>query len=294
VVVVLLLLLGGGCVRAGFDAPSAELGTGGDAAREGGALDLAADALDLAADALDLAADAPSRPCVEQTDASTVALYTFSGSGKTVTDATGKHHGTIVGTAVSRVSSRAGCGQAIAFSGATGYVEIPDASAWDLATGSIDFWLRIDAMPTGGDKAGIISRDALNKALSGHFTLYVTCNGALGARLQTTVASGFACTPVLKTKVWHHVGVNFGGGPLEIYVDGYMPPSTATISCNKLDFECGTGTTAGIDGNNNPWTVGVASAASKEDQATPTNDPLTGTIDSLRISSARRAFGAGK
>ena len=48
----------------------------------------------------------------------------------------------------------------------------------------------------------------------------------------------------------------------------------------------------GMRPGHNTWTVGIASAVSDERQATPTNNPLTGAIDSLRISSVRRAFGA--
>lgn len=281
------VLLLAGCVRAGFETPSTDLQAVADGPP--GVVDL----FGLFDATLETSADAPSRTCVETPDAHTVALYTFPGSGTTVDDATGQHPGAIVGTGVSRVPGRSGCGQAIAFAGADGYVEIPDSPAWDLATGSIDFWLRIDAMPGVDSKGGVISRDANLQAFSGHFSLYLACNGALGARLQTTVGDAFTCSSTLQAGVWYHVGVNFGSGPMEIYVDGAPATQTASFTCGKLTFFCGTGTTTGIDGNNNPWTVGVASATSVEGLARPTNNPLTGAIDSLRISSVRRAFGAG-
>jgi hypothetical protein len=284
------MLLLAGCVRAGFETPTTDLQADGDAV-----VDLF-DVYDAASEigALDFTIDNPSRPCVETPDAHTVALYTFAGSGSTIGDATGQHPGAIVGKAVSRVPGRPGCGQAIAFAGAGGYVEIPDSPAWDLATGSFDLWLRIDAMPGDGSKGGVISRDALMQALPGHFSLYVACNGALGARLQTTAYDAFACSATLQAGIWYHVGVNFGAGPLEIYIDGALSTQTAPFTCSALTFKCGTGTTAGIDGNDNPWTVGIASATSDEGLATPTNNPLVGAIDSLRISSARRAFGTGE
>jgi hypothetical protein len=239
----------------------------------------------------DLTPDA-SAPCVSQADPSTVALYTFEGSGAAVSDLTGQHPGTLVGSAWSRGPGPAGCGEALVFpssSVAADYVSIPDASAWDLTLGSVDFWVRIDS--AASSVRGIVSRDANGHVKPGHLSFLQLCDGGIAVRLQHTANDrDVQCSAPLSLGVWHHVGANFGAGGLTLQVDGVLATRTDTINSCGLKLQCGTSTSLGIDGNDNPWVLGVSSQKSAEGSATPTTNPFHGAIDSFRISSKRRSF----
>jgi len=230
-------------------------------------------------------------PCVDKGDSYTVALFTFEGSGTTVTDVTGKHDGKLVGSGASRVSGKTGCGKAMSFPGATppAYVEIPDSTDFDLSVGSVDYWVRFDATASGTE--GIVSRDASGTTNPGHFSMFRLCDGSLLLRLQDATNSWNQCSDPISTKTWHHVGVNFGGsGGLKFYVDGKLASRTTSIVCGTDTTTCGDTATAGISGNDNPWVLGAASWTSTEGAATPVKNPLAGRIDSFRISKATRIF----
>jgi hypothetical protein len=230
-------------------------------------------------------------PCVEQADADTLLLYTFSGSGTTVTDVTGAHPGTLVGSGAKRVAGKAGCGQALELSATTpvSHVLVDDAADWDLSTGSVDLWLTFD-QPAGASE-GIFSRDASGQTNPGHLTLMRLCNGSLMIRLQDTVDSFVQCSEPVSDKTWHHVGVNFGGnGGLKLYVDGKLAARTTDIVCGTSTTSCGSSTSNGIAGNDNPWVVGGSIWTSSEGTADPVTLPLNGKVDSFRISKVRRTF----
>lgn len=237
--------------------------------------------------------DAPPA-CALVPDPATLLLYTFEGSGSTVIDVTGKHNGTIVGSSVTRSPGPPGCGNAVAFPNAvTDYVLIPDAPDWDLSEGSVDFWVRIDTASPSTVR-GIVSRDADAHVQPGHLTVYQLCDGGLAVRLQhQSDTREVRCSPPVKLGVWHHVGVNFGQGGLALYVNGVAATRTDTISNCFLTLECGTSSEQGMEGNDNPWALGVSTHNSAEGQVTPTKFPFDGAIDSFRVSSARRPFGAG-
>jgi hypothetical protein len=241
-------------------------------------------------------ADAPvpdaAPPCVAKVDPATLLLYTFSGSGTQVTDATGKHHGALVGSGVARGLGAPGCGTAAVFpKSSSSYVVVPDATDWDLAQGSVDFSLRIDT-PAVPYLRGIVSRDADNVDKPGHLSIYQLPDGGIAVRLQLTLNSGFVrCSPPVTFGAWHHVGVNWGPGGLELFVNGAAAQRTDSLKPGPITLQCGTSTEKGIEGNDNPWVLGTSSHQSAEGAATPTSFPFDGAIDSFRISKARRAFG---
>ena len=232
-------------------------------------------------------------PCVSKADPDTLLLYTFSGSGTTVTDVTGKHPGKLVGSSVARVPGSPGCGAAVAFpNSAAHYIEIADAPAWDLAQGSVDLWVRVDT-PSSLAVRGIVSRDADNSVKPGHFSLLQLPDNGIAVRLQHTTNQGAVrCSPPVSFGVWHHVGVNFGTGGLQLFVDGVVAKRTDQVIAKSLTLTCGTSSNLGIAGNDNPWVLGASTHQSVEGTATPTSYPFDGAIDSFRISKARRAFGA--
>jgi len=229
-------------------------------------------------------------PCVASADPDTLLLYTFSGTGTQVTDATGKHHGTLVGSAA-RGLGAPGCGTAAVFpNSASDYIEVPDSPDWDLPQGSVDLWVRVDT-PTPVAVRGIVSRDADQIAKPGHFSIYQLPDGGIAVRLQRTTNLGAVrCSPPLTLGAWHHVGVNFGAGGLQLFVDGAPGLRTDSVKAGLI-LQCGTSTEQGIEGNDNPWVLGTSSHQSAEGSATPTSYPFDGAIDSFRVSKIRRAFG---
>jgi hypothetical protein len=217
-----------------------------------------------------------SGACVAAADGETLALYTFDADHAdqdgTVTDATGARDGKIVGSGVSYVDGRPGCGKAVAFSG-EGYVEIPSTAALEsLKEGSIDFWLRID----GDGQQGVLSRDAQHTNSPGHLSIMITKERRVRARLQSTSDEFIVDSDKIQDSGWHHVGVCFGSVKLELHVDGQLRDSETT--------------SVGIAGNKNPLVLGGLSWTSPEGAADPVEYPLVGALDSVRISSARRDF----
>jgi hypothetical protein len=203
----------------------------------------------------------------------------------------GNHDGTLKGTAAARVSGKSGCGKALSFSTSSpiSYLQVADSSDWDLSEGSVDLWIRFDGAASATE--GIASRDANGQTNAGHFTIVRMCNGSIMVRLQDTSSVWAQCSPPVNDQSWHHVGVNFGGsGGLKLYVDGTLASRTASITCNSNDWACGASTTKGIAGNDNPWTIGASSMKSAEGSSEPVEDPLSGRIDSFRVSKARRSF----
>lgn len=228
--------------------------------------------------------------CVSAGDANTIALYTFEGSGGTVTDVAGGHHGKSFGSGLARVPGMSGCGKAMRFSTTNpiSFVEIPNSSAWNLSTGSVDLWVRFDGTGTAED---VLARDANSKAQAGHLTLSHLCNGSVMVRLQDTASSWTQCSDPVSAQTWHHVGINFGGsGGLRLYIDGKQATRTASIACGGSTHSCGSSSSKGIAGNSNPWVLGTGCGKSSEGSALPVSYPMSGRIDSVRISDIRRTF----
>lgn len=225
--------------------------------------------------------------CVETADGDTVALYRFEGD---LTDETGMFDGSVSGTATFSPTFAA-CGGALGFDAnpnPQGWGVVDDDAAFDLATGSIDFWLQHAALPA--QRAyGVLSRDS-SLDLPGHLTIYVACDGTIVAKLGTVYrCSNQAVAPGVPA----YVAVSFGPPSFELFVDGVA--STRTDSVGLIGIGCGTpvpcggASTSGIDGTDNPWIIGASADASTEGMGNNLALPFReGRIDSLRISSIRR------
>ena len=243
------------------------------------------------------AMDASLPPCVASTDSDTLALYTFDkGSGTTMIDAAGKHHGSIKGSGVQRQPGKKGCGSALHFSGVVtpydNYALIPDSKDWLFTKGSLDFWIHIPKLTTKRSM-GIISRDAIGSS-TGHLTVMRSCAGRFVVRLQLKSENRVACSGILPGDAWYHVGINLGAPGVKLYVDGKKGTAKDKDSYGptcQWTVQCGTPGVGNISGPAEPWVVGAASYHSAAGKPEPVSDPLQGSIDSLRISSARRPFG---
>lgn len=208
----------------------------------------------------------------------TLALYPFENGAA---DASGAHPAMFAGTPGTSEGPRE-CDTAIAFEGdAADYVAIPDAPAWDLAIGSVSLWLRM----RGTGEQGIIGRDALG-ANDGHIGLLIDSGGRMGLRVQRGGLDSVVCSNgVLPLNQWMHVVVRFGPPAIELEIDGVVQTGTGTLSI--FGSGCGTAAPWGIDGNDNPWAIGVNTGRSGEGDLIGVDLPLIGDVDHVRISSSR-------
>ncbi len=222
-------------------------------------------------------------------DGDTVALYTFD--DETLSDATGLHDGSS-GAPPDWDDGPAGCGRALHFDPAAPvWMEVPDSDDFELSSGSIDFWVRIDERPS--TNYGLVSRDATGD-LDGHFTIFATSDGRIVARLQDPGTSTVLCSDVDATDGgWVHVDVDFGAPEARLFVDGRRATSTDTVTLHfgsfALGLVCGGSSTVDIAGSSNPLVVGASTTNSNSGSAEPIVDPVRGAaIDHVRISRVRR------
>lgn len=237
--------------------------------------------------------------CAGTADAATLALYTFEADPPgVISDRTGNHPGVRSGR-VATVPGPAGCGSAIEFTALTstaGFAEIPDDPAWDLSTGSIDFWVRFDENTTTYPEV-MLSRDAIGFAAPGHLGFYRSCDGTIVARLQRNGQSAHLCADAPTPQgVWTHVALNFGAPRVELFIDGARTTTTRQIGlsgrlCSSMTVACGSVVDWGIEGNDNPWVLGSGTHIAVEGTGRPLDGYIRGgALDSVRISSQRRAF----
>ena len=241
--------------------------------------------------------------CGEPPDEYTVALYSFEDlSDGAMFDSTEAHSGRFVGGTPPSVPGPPGCGNAFEVSEPK-YGLVDDSPAFDLEEGSVEVWLRAPSQ-FRRRRLGVVSRDAQDQDFPGHFSLYVASvaedegddaefvQGHVVVRLQTEDITIAHCSEEpLSPGGWAHIGVNFGPGGLELYVDGDRQRREGFVDLDVFDVPCGGRIRTGIDGNDNPWVLGARSERSDEGQAEPVEHWLEGAaIDEFRISRARRDF----
>lgn len=238
-------------------------------------------------------------PCASTIDNRTLALFDFEGlsGNKTLIDKVGTQDGLIMQPLfVTRKPGMPGCGQALVFSATStksATAQIPDHKLWQLPDGSLDLWVRFD---TFNDRPmGVVAKDAIGMS-AGHLLLVRNCNGRLIVRFQSNTQQVYRCSNVVNLDTWVHVGINFGKGGLALFVNGVKsdPKTTAEWADNctgsPLTVPCGEAFTLGLASNTNPWILGGLSKNAKAGTTTNVISPLSGAIDSLRISDSPRAF----
>ncbi len=236
---------------------------------------------------------APDASCQPAPTVSTIALFRFEATGgTTMVDDTGQHDGTLVGAGIQRVPGRCGGALQVPTQGEH-YGVIPDVTDWDLAVGSIDFWVWFDSQAPGVPR-GVLCRDSAGNASEGHLLIRKACGGRLQVRHQVGGVSHYLCSSApLSDERWYHVAINIGPPTMELLLDGVLQSGVGPISwyvdgtCTTHDDSCATPSPAPIGVNRNPWVVGAACSASDEGQATPIGFALGGKLDSLRISAQR-------
>lgn len=268
-----------GCVSttdAGLDA-------GADAGTEDSGHDIGFDVGD------DIGTDAGVPGC-PHVDPDTVFLFDF----QTATDRAGLT-GVLNNADLTEETSPCG-GRVLRTAGATdseGYFLVPSAPAQFLSTGSLDFWVRFPA--AGPADRGIVSRDELNIGTPGQLTLFRTSGGNLVLRLQQSPpVEYFTCSPPVDDREWHRIGVNFGVGGLELWLDGALQTFPGPVTLFGGPKICSDrGAEIGIDGTNNPFIFGADAHVSAPGSHEPVSGALHGIeIDHARLSRVRRDYAA--
>ncbi len=247
--------------------------------------------------------DTPSYHCAYR-DERTVAAYAMEGG---LADDMAAFHGEVISPVGALPAyddaGPTSCGMALLTSDQY-YVVVDDAAAFHLTTGAIEFWMRSSGAPAEGTRHGVVSRDAKGKAAAGHISAYLYETeiddtqrldhaGRLIIRAQEQDGGDeyYLCSmSLLPAGAWIHVGVNLGD-PFELYIDGVRQQPTAAKIASTTIVNCNGDDVFGIDGNSNPWVLGVASDKSDEGDYNLPYDPFVGgAIDEFGISSVRRDF----
>lgn len=142
-----------------------------------------------------------------------IAAYSFDeGSGTTLSDAAGNHHGSVSGA--TWTSGR--FGSALSFDGINDWVTVADASLLDLTTGmTLEAWV-YPAVSSGW-------RTVLLKEQSSHlaYALYgSTDTNRPSGEIFTTSNQDVRGTTALPPNVWNHIAATYDGSALRLYVNG--------------------------------------------------------------------------
>jgi hypothetical protein len=155
---------------------------------------------------------------------------------------------------------------------------VPDAPAFQLPQGSLDFWVRVDE--AGSGLRGILSRDSTGLD-DGHLAVLLTSSNELRVRLQLESRQAFRCMPIPGVGVWFHVGINFGPPDLEVFVDGRDVRLAGGPCANSME--------TGIAGNTNRWVFGADNTQTGAG-GEQVDDHFEGALDEIRLSRVRRDF----
>jgi hypothetical protein len=239
------------------------------------------------------AIDVPASPCaLPAGQQRALARFDFEDAAGAVTlqDAHGLADAQLVGGSFVPVPGPAGCGSALGFESASLLAEVPNVPAWDLETGSVDFWVQ---MPDVSGTYGVLGRDHVGTDLPGHLSFWVTPDSTVTARLQGAAVHATHCTDVaLRPGQWAHVGFNFGAPGSELYVDGQLATRTGDSRVETVVPECGGTTSEGIAGNEQPWVLGFDTSRVEDELQGLLSHFTGGAVDAFQISAVRRDFRA--
>ena len=145
-------------------------------------------------------------------------------------------------------------------------VEIPYLSQFNFPTLSAEFWIKIDSSSTF---QVLLSRAPKGP---GHWEIYTTpSSGLISLYTPDLSPNTSASTLSITDSQWHFISFRIASGKLLLFVDG-----------TKIIDQAVTGS---IATNSYPIIAGAL-----HDQDAPSNFPITGLIDDLRISNTSRAM----
>ena len=245
--------------------------------------------------------------CPYPADDGVVARYRFDEPTIPWADDVGGHDGATANGQPGSVPGPFGCGDALDVApGLAGVVE--DAPAFDLASGSIDFWVMAPAIE---DTVPLLSRDALDSD-SEHVTFFLSRTENeegdgearhLVVRHQSMGTGAAVCSELpLPVGVWVHVAYNFGPPRMELFIDGVPQESidSPTVPGGGIPACDGRTNDEKLAEDPPPFVGGIATelpwfiAATAQDtdklMQAPTAFMAGGALDEIRISSVRRNF----
>jgi hypothetical protein len=143
-------------------------------------------------------------------------------------------------------------GKAVLLSASTS-IHITDNPAWTYTTLTYEAWIRPDAIPATGARAGLLDKD-------NSFGVFLYPGG-----IVSCILSGTASANVAVQAQWVHIACVNDGTTTKLYADGI---EKASVSASTLGT---TSAVAAIGGNS------------------PSGDPLTGAMDTLRVYARARS-----
>ncbi|WP_100643542.1 LamG domain-containing protein [Alteromonas facilis] len=203
-------------------------------------------------------------------------LCAVNGSNGEIVDIVGSTPGSAIGNATA-INDGKFC-QAGKLNGAGAHINIPHTSAMSLGSGSISLWLNTPDLAyteqshIGG--MGLFSRDSTDYDNGGHLTAWLTSDGRVNVRHQSTSQSYFVSSPAgaIRTNTWQHVVYSFGAQGMRLYIDGELVATNNQFS-------------GGISGNSEPLILGATATISGDNQALPSQlrDFYKGGFDDVRL-----------
>lgn len=251
------------------------------------------------------------RSCPYAVDDNVVAHYRFDDPEALWVDETGDHDGMTYSGMPLSLPGPDGCGEALGitpeFAG-----RVADATAFDLVSGSVDFWVFFAELPVVkalDETTPLLSRDSAG-AVNEHLTFFVSevdfpaqgrSPGHVIVRHQSMGNAAAVCSEQpLPEQTWVHVGYNFGPAGMELFIDGVpqaveaqpIVPGGGIPTCDGVSNNGSNTSFAGGLEADLPWYVGASAINSNKLNQLPTSHMNTGALDEIRISDVRRDFSA--
>lgn len=176
--------------------------------------------------------------------------------------------------------------------GARSYVAIPHHPSYATDEGTIQVWVRADAVPAGDQIA--VSKDATGEGNGGHFVLGLAGGGRPTFLLGSTTAvfGVIGPAPVVAGR-WHQLTATFGPSGLALFVDG--------VEVGRDPYAGGLGPSSGGSGNAELLVLGADTRFANPGTSEPAFNAFVGELDevlffdrALDACTTRRLFWAAK
>ncbi|MDB9524843.1 cadherin-like domain-containing protein, partial [Oscillatoria sp. CS-180] len=158
---------------------------------------------------------------------------------------------------------------AISFDGIDDYLEIPHSVDFDLAEGTLLFWINPNVT---SQLQTLVSKDSSGFDNGGHFTLSINENQALELRTQSTGSSRFLTStgrPVV-ANTWQLLAVTWGANGIRVYLDGEQ------VAIDERSA-------FGWVGNEEPLVLGASQSRSGDLVANQLQDFFSGSLDEIAL-----------
>ena len=194
-----------------------------------------------------------------------IVFFPFTeASGAGAPDEAGGRTGLLKGGAGVAEAGRAGSG--LALPGAGSFLELANEPGFDLAAGTLAFWVRPDAI---GAAQGLAGRDSAGFG-AGEMSVLLRADGRVSFRLETASKTFFAQSDrALTAGDWAHVAVSWGEDGMQLRLDGALDGASSHAG--------------GLAGNVQPWVIGANASASGTGNSLGLRDHFAGTIDEVAL-----------